>query len=110
MSSNEIIKAIRDKLHAIDPNAKIYLFGSRARGDARDDADVDKRSDWDVLVILDKQTRTTWDDFDKYAYPLTELGWDLNEAINPIVRTTKDWEENSFSLFNHNVEADAIAI
>lgn len=110
MSNNQVLYAIKDKLHSIDPNVKAYLFGSRARGDARNDSDPDKRSDWDVLVIIDKQTRTTWDDFDKYAIPLNELGWRLKEAINPIVRTRKDWEENSFSLFNHNVEEDAIAL
>lgn len=110
MEREKVIKAIRQRLDSIEPNVKAYLFGSRARGDARDDEDPDKRSDWDVLVLLDKQSRTTWDDFDKYSYPLTELGWDMNEAINAIVRTKKDWDENSFSLFNHNVEADAIAI
>lgn len=110
MSDNDVIKAISERLYSIDPKAKMYLFGSRARGDAHEDADVDKRSDWDVLILLDKQTRTTWDDFDKYAYPLIELGWYLDETINPIVRTIKDWKENNFSLFNHNVEAEAVAI
>lgn len=110
MTHEDIIKSMHDKLYSIDPTVKAYLFGSRARGEGRDDPDWDKRSDWDVLILLDKPRRTTWEDFDKYAIPLTELGWDINEMINPIVRTTKDWQENSFSLFNHNVEADAIAI
>lgn len=110
MTRDDIIKAMHDRLYAIDPTARGYLFGSRARGEGRDDPDWDKRSDWDVLVLLDKSTRTTWDDFNKYAIPLEELGWDINEIINPIVRTMKDWKENGFSPFNHNVEADAIAI
>lgn len=110
MSENQVLQAIKDKLHSIDPNVKAYLFGSRARGDARNDADPDKRSDWDILVLLDKPTRATWDDFDKYSYPLTKLGWNLNEDINTIVRSEKEWKDNSFSLFNHNVEADAVAL
>lgn len=110
MEREEVMKAIRQRLDAIEPNTKAYLFGSRARGDARDDEDPDKRSDWDVLILLDKQARTSWDDFDKFSVPLDELGMNLNEVINPVVRTVKDWEENDFSLFNHNVKADAIAI
>lgn len=110
MEKKQMIGAIRKRLDSIEPNIKAYLFGSRARGDAHDDDDVDKRSDWDVLILLDKQTRTTWEDFDKYSYPLTELGWDMGEDINAIVRSNKEWKENSFSLFNHNVEAEAIPI
>lgn len=103
MSSNQVLQAIKEKLYAIDPTVRAYLFGSRARGDAR------KGSDWDVLVILDKP-KTTWEDFDKYSYPLTELGWDLDEDINTIVRSSEEWKQNKFSLFNHNVEADAIRL
>lgn len=98
-----------NKLHAIDPNVKAYLFGSRARGDARNDSDPDKRSDWDVLILIDKP-KVSWDDFDRYSYPLTELGWNLHETINPIVRSINEWNDSNFSLFHHNVEAEAIPL
>lgn len=110
MSEKQVLEAIKDKLHSIDPNVKAYLFGSRARGDANNSSDPDRRSDWDILILLDKPTRATWEDFDKYAMPLDELGWNLNEVISPVVRSSKEWKENSFSLFNHNVEADAIPL
>lgn len=103
MSNKQVIQAMRDKLHAIDPNVKAYLFGSRARGDAR------TNSDWDVLILLDKP-KVTLDDYNKYSYPLWELGWDFDELIDTVLFTKKEWEENNFTLFNHNVRADAIAI
>lgn len=62
-----------DKLHEIDPRARAILFGSRARGTER------KGSDWDVLIFLDK-SRITLQDYDKYSYPLRELGWDIDES------------------------------
>ena len=44
-----VLNAIRSTLSQIAPaGTKVVLFGSRARGDARDD------SDWDILIILDK--------------------------------------------------------
>lgn len=109
MSDKQILQAMRARLDSIEPNIKAYLFGSRARGEASNDSDFDKRSDWDVLILIDKP-KITLDDYSKYSYPLTELGWDLNEMINPILFSVKEWNENHFTLFHHNVENDAIAI
>ena len=44
----QIISLIRDTIRASEPTAQIILYGSRARGDARED------SDWDVLATVDK--------------------------------------------------------
>lgn len=107
--THQVMNAMRKRLDSIEPNIKAYLFGSRARGDARDSDDVDKTSDWDVLILLDKP-RITLKDYSKYSYPLTELGWDINEMINPVLFSVNEWNENHFTLFHHNVEADAIAI
>ena len=53
-----VLNAIRSTLSQIGPaGTKVVLFGSRARGDARDD------SDWDILIILDK-TKLEADDYD----------------------------------------------
>lgn len=103
MSTKDIINAMRERLKAIDPNVSAFLYGSRARGTANKD------SDWDVLILLDKN-KITLDDYNKYSYPLRELGWDIEEIINPILFTKKDWKDNNFTLFNHNVNADRIAL
>lgn len=103
MTEEYVIKALRDRLHEIDPRAKAVLFGSRARGTARDD------SDWDVLVLLDKE-KVTLQDYDTYAYPLRELGWEIDETINPVLYSEDEWNANSFTLFNHNVRKEGIAL
>ena len=83
MDKEKMIKAMRNVLNGIDPKVNAILFGSRARGDAKEG------SDWDVLVLIDKP-RVSLSDYDKYSYPLRELGWDLNEIINPVLFSTKE--------------------
>lgn len=103
MKKEQIIEAMHNKLHEIDPQAKAILFGSRARGTAH------KGSDWDVLILLNKP-KITLQDYDKYSYPLRELGWDIDEIINPVIFSQKEWEENRHSLFNHNVRREGLTI
>ena len=99
-----VLNAIRSTLRQIAPvGTKVVLFGSRARGDARDD------SDWDILIILDK-TKLQADDYDNISYPLRELGWRLKECINPVMYTLKDWMKYSFSPFYHNVTNEGIIL
>ena len=61
VDKDDMIKAMRNVLNGIEPNVHAILFGSRARGDAKDG------SDWDVLVLIDKP-RVTLLDYDKYSY------------------------------------------
>lgn len=79
------------------------LYGSRARGDAH------KGSDWDVLVVVDKDI-LTMDDYNTITYPLVMLGWDYNEEINPIMYTTRQWDESRHTPFRENVERDGIKL
>ncbi len=59
MRKNLIINRISKSIHANDPEADAFLFGSRARGDNRKD------SDWDILILIDgnKVTNEIEDNF-----------------------------------------------
>ena len=99
-----IIKAISQKAKEITPEgSEVILFGSQARGDARPD------SDWDVLILLDKE-RITSKDVDDYSYPFWELGWDYNEMINALLFTKKEWYHNIASPLYENVTRDGIRL
>ena len=104
MSNTSVIKQIKAIGQQILPKgSNLWLYGSRARGDYRHD------SDWDLLVLLPKDT-LTFEDYGHYTYPLTELGWELDKPINPILYTKKEWEQNYFTPFYHNVEHDKIVL
>jgi len=99
-----IIQAITDKAKAIVPKgSEIILFGSQARGDAREG------SDWDILVLLDKK-RVSPTDIDEVAYPLRELGWDFGETINTILYTKEEWNRDVASPFYENVTREGIRL
>ena len=99
-----ILKPVRHRLNEVMPTgSKVVLFGSRARGDANRD------SDWDMLMLIDK-VRISNEDFDEYAFPLIELGWQLGIVINPILFTYKDWEKRRFTPLYQSVKEEGIDI
>ena len=99
-----VAEGIGKILHRAAPRkGRAILFGSRARGDARND------SDWDVLILLDKD-RITAADMDEISYPIRELGWQIDEIINPIMYTAKEWNAKSFTPFYKNVMREGVAL
>lgn len=84
MKQEEVIHHITELGEKILPEgASLWLYGSRARGDARPD------SDYDLLILLDKE-KLAFRDYDNYTYPLSELGIDLDVEINPQIYVRKD--------------------
>lgn len=100
----EVLRRIREVAHRSVPKGGIaLLYGSRARGDAH------QGSDWDVLILLDKE-RISPNDYDDVSFPFVNLGWDINEEINPIMYTKDEWRKYDFTPFYENVEHDGIQL
>jgi uncharacterized protein len=90
---DQVKKIVREK----DPSAKIYLYGSRARGNAKPDAD------WDILILLNIEKITP--DLEKeISYSLYDLEFNTGEVISPMIYSSKEWSARySVTPFYHNV-------
>jgi predicted nucleotidyltransferase len=83
-NSGHILDEIKRIVSSRYPSAKIYLYGSRARGTAS------AGSDWDVLILLNKE-KITPDIEESVTYPLYDLEFDTGEVISPMVYSEKEW-------------------
>lgn len=83
-NETELLKQIKRIIKGKYPLAKIYLYGSHSRGSSNDD------SDWDLLILLDKDIITSGDETD-ITYPLFDLEFDTGEIISPMVYSEKEW-------------------
>ena len=101
---NDTLDEIRKCIHQHLPkDGFAVLFGSQARGTSNAD------SDWDILVILNKDLLTPAD-YDNVTFPLTMLGWNLGKEINPVMYTAKEWERYKITPFYKNVEKEGILL
>ena len=97
-----ILTALKQLATKVIPSGgEALLFGSQARGTAH------PQSDWDVLLILNKDTLSQ-SDYDAVSYPFVLLGCDLGEEINPILYTQKEWQSYKATPFYENVQQDAV--
>lgn len=105
MNKANVIESIKVLANKILPrDAKIILFGSRARGTERFD------SDWDLLILLNKKKRSL-QDVDNFGYPFKELGWDIEEEINPVVSTFSEMSKYKHqSLLYQNINTEGVLL
>jgi len=96
-SNDKILAQIKKIVREQDPAAKIYLYGSRARGTAKDN------SDWDLLILLNRDN-IPLEIEQEITYPLYDLEFDTGKIISPMIYTEKEWNTKyKVTPFYHNV-------
>jgi predicted nucleotidyltransferase len=97
---NRISRVIRDK----DPRAVAYLFGSRARGDNKPDAD------WDILILVDDK-KVTLDTEDKFIDDLYDLELESGQIISTFIYPKEYWQNTLiYSPFYKNIIREGIRL
>lgn len=98
-----IKQKIKAQINRIDENAEIILFGSRARGEERED------SDWDILILTDYPTDIKIER--KFRNELYNLELESNECFSVFVYSKKEWEnKQKYSPFYENVTTEGVSL
>jgi len=103
-SREEIIDRIVDLANSKYPDSEIYLYGSRARGNAR------SLSDWDLLVLLNTPD-VSFNIETKMMDEFYELELETGAVISPLIYSKTDWNKNhTITPLYQNIQKDGVKI
>jgi uncharacterized protein len=92
-----ILNLIKTSVSFTEPSAVLILYGSFARGDYREDSDVD-------LLVLVNKDEITREDEKRIKYPLYDIEFETGTIISPLVFSRLDWEtRHRITPFYENV-------
>ena len=104
MERMELLNRIKSGITDKDPNAEVFLYGSRARGDNRPD------SDWDILVITPRE-KVTYDYESDLRDPIFDIELESGQIISLIVYSKSYWKNKMpYSPLFSNVQREGIKI
>lgn len=104
MAMNPLVTRISKTIHENDPQAEVYLFGSRARGDSKPD------SDWDILILVN-EIKVTNAIEDKFRDDLYEIELESGQVISTFVYPKDYWQSTLIhSPLYENVKREGIRI
>lgn len=102
-SDRQILNQFAATVRQQFPEAQILAFGSRARGDAQPDSDLD------VCVVLETVDRTIWK-------AISHMAWEVGFANDLLITTVKcsrqQFESSPFSIspLVQNIRREGIAV
>ncbi len=97
-----ILERIRAEIHSIEENAQVILFGSRARGDNRED------SDWDFLILMDQEITAALKD--EIRERLYEIELETGEVISTIIHQKNEWAERAVTPIHQIIEEEGLEV
>ncbi|MBM2814441.1 MAG: polymerase sigma [Ignavibacteria bacterium] len=100
-----LLGRIKKAILNVEPSAEVYLFGSRARDDFKED------SDWDLLILL--SAVINMDIKKRIVHNLLEIEISENQTFNRIYYNYDEWHSSKLiqaTPFYQSVSKDAIKL
>jgi predicted nucleotidyltransferase len=103
-ADKKLLDEIKKRVLQTEPDAKVILYGSYARGDANEESDLD------LLILVDRDV-LSYQDKVKITRPLYSLEVETGQIISPLVKTKHTWEDKYYytSLY-FNIQKEGMEI
>lgn len=100
---NEFINRIKETVQTIEPKAEVILFGSRARGEGRNE------SDWDILILVPHAVDLKVEQ--QFRHKLFEVELEYGQAISTFVFSKTEWHDTySVTPLYKNVKLEGVRL
>lgn len=104
MNRKEVVDRLKCAIKSVAPDAQAILYGSEARGEAKQASDID------VLILVDKDVLSPKEE-DVIVAPIYDLEIETGTIISPIVMTRKSWEATKRrTIFYYSVMKDGVLL
>jgi uncharacterized protein len=101
---DQIVQMIIQVVNRTAPDSEVYLYGSRARGNAK------RLSDWDLLILLNKPN-VPFEFETKFMDEFYELELETGEIISPLIYSKNDWDSNySITPLFENIKREGVRL
>ena len=102
MNQNELTYKVKQSVRSIDPDARVILFGSRARGDSK------SFSDWDFLILTKKQVDEKMKRQIRDKLIDTEI--EAEEVISTLIFSQDMWNNYRITPLYINISKDGVEL
>jgi len=100
----QILQMIKMVIEKNAPDSEVYLYGSQARGNAKN------TSDWDLLILLNS-ANVSFDFETKFLDEFYELELETGEIFSPLIYSKNDWNSNyTITPLYENIQKEGIRL
>ena len=107
IQTNTIPDQVKQVVLGITPEARLILFGSRARNFLYN-TPVQKDADWDFLILTQKQVNDEVEEF--FRDFLHDLELKSGEVISSLIFSEAAWKNYQHTPLYHNIQQEGISL
>ncbi len=97
-----VLLKIKKAVSELDPEARVILFGSRARGD------YGKESDWDLLILT--SIPATEENKRNLRYHLLDIELETEQAFSTLIHHHDHWKKYYVTPLYSIIEKEGIVV
>ena len=102
MNRQELINRVKKSVRSVDPQARVILFGSRARGN------YDEKSDWDFLILVSEKADENIKQLIRSKLIETEL--EAEQVVSTVIYSKDQWPKYKITPLYKNISRDGLEI